>query len=1057
MSFNKLHQTNAKKSKQIRTGLYEPLSFFAFRAPLLPIEDYLALSTDSAAIDRNIHALIDRDPRIKRALMVGSPSLYRAWEKGDPVEQLDEKVRSKLLRFLIRMSSRPTPYGSFAGVAIGRWSEESDLALADELPKIRTRLDMDLVTKLALKMEPKVLRNLTLRTNPTVLFFAEQVYLAEKSPGLDEKDIDGAAIPATKEICAVLAAAQIPISYAKLLRSVCRVSIEDKDIAQQLIEELVEHTFLLTDMRPSMFDPNAAATLAAKLRDLPESKSEGETLATIVQSLNAFDCSANGDGQHLPDSHVDNIKSIIDTKSDVHFQTDMEVILSGKTLHKAVASETSKMVDLLWELNDAEFGHSHLTAYRQRFYDRYGEREVPLLELISNDAGLGLPDEREQPALYSADKNQRLCNELICSAICDKKLEVELTPSMVAQFAPDKRKPWAKLPLSLDMFVTLIAKSVQDIDEGNFLLAGIGPHNGAGRNLGRFADVIGSDVVSAMQEVCAAEKKLEPDKIFAELAYLPRNMRLANICIRPIARDYQIVMDSWTQSSNHELIALSDLVVGISDNFFYVRSPARKAKVIITAGHLLQPIGAPGLARFLTHLSQDGVLNIHGFSWGTAAQAPFLPRIRHGKFIISLAQWSIHKSADKQTEFDDRHIFDEWIDAWRRRWFVPRHVYLTQYDNRLLLDLQDQSQREELRIELLHKKKGETVFLQESFCQLDQLWAHGAAGHFVSELVVPLVRAREQELPQNSHAELSDDIGAAVKDDWINPSFLPQTVSTKQRLRAPGSEWLFVKLYGGNELEDELISSVLLKFASQAISNKLIKSWFFIRYGDPERHIRFRVRGNARTLNTVLYPKLCALGQRLIDSKHCSKFVIDTYDREIERYGGLESIELAERLFAIDSNFVANILKLEMKESLGHERKDLAVYTVDTLLRSLGLNEKDRIDWFKAYAEELRAESGPQYRKRKDPLLRLFSGRTGVITAPLQAVLDEWAHGIEAIGRQYEKINKTATLTRKLPAIYRDLVHMHCNRLLGTSPPQEREIFAMALRVRAALSAQEMS
>src|SRR4051794_11703765 len=123
-----------------RTGtepLYVPLDFVMVRAPLLPIEAYQALSAPQSTADSGTPpaasaAPLLRDPQVRRALGVGSASLLDALgreERGQLSKRDAARLQSKLLRYLIRMSTRPTPYGLFAGVALGTWGLQTNLTL----------------------------------------------------------------------------------------------------------------------------------------------------------------------------------------------------------------------------------------------------------------------------------------------------------------------------------------------------------------------------------------------------------------------------------------------------------------------------------------------------------------------------------------------------------------------------------------------------------------------------------------------------------------------------------------------------------------------------------------------------------------------------------------------------------------------------------------------------------------------------------------------------------------------------------------------------------------
>ena len=63
------------------------------------------------------------------------------------------------------------------------------------------------------------------------------------------------------------------------------------------------------------------------------------------------------------------------------------------------------------------------------------------------------------------------------------------------------------------------------------------------------------------------------------------------------------------------------------------------------------------------------------------------------------------------------------------------------------------------------------------------------------------------------------------------------------------------------------------------------------------------------------------------------KIQLDTYEREVERYGGAEGVALAERIFQADSETVLEILEMLEEGDAGvDERWRLALRGIDMLL-----------------------------------------------------------------------------------------------------------------------------
>jgi len=84
--------------------------------------------------------------------------------------------------------------------------------------------------------------------------------------------------------------------------------------------------------------------------------------------------------------------------------------------------------------------------------------------------------------------------------------------------------------------------------------------------------------------------------------------------------------------------------------------------------------------------------------------------------------------------------------------------------------------------------------------------------------------------------------------------------------------------------------------------------WFFIRYADPGWHLRLRVHGAPdRLLHETLPPAAPRHGTAAWRPASSGASKLDTYEREVERYGGEAGIGLAERVFHADSDAVLAI------------------------------------------------------------------------------------------------------------------------------------------------------
>src|SRR5947209_14135137 len=154
------------------------------------------------------------------------------------------------------------------------------------------------------------------------------------------------------------------------------------------------------------------------------------------------------------------------------------------------------------------------------------------------------------------------------------------------------------------------------------------------------------------------------------------------------------------------------------------------------------------------------------------------------------------------------------------------------------------------------------------------LCAHGPEGSFTHEVVVPFVRnvpVAQQEISRTPPAEKQ---APAIE------------VGSAQRSFLPGSEWLFAKIYGSPSHLDRFLLESIKPLVEDVLARGEADSWFFIRYGDPQWHVRLRFHGSPKILSAQVLPRLWEAVNAEVAQEKIVRMQFDTYEREIERYGG---------------------------------------------------------------------------------------------------------------------------------------------------------------------------
>lgn len=124
-------------------------NFYVVRTPLLPVNIVTQLHHITNASLAPVIKAIFRDEFLQEAIYIASPELYQELQKWLATGNENHKLAAALYRYLLRMSSRCTPYGLFAGCATGSLSDHTAIRLDDkQLHKKHCRLDMNYVAEL---------------------------------------------------------------------------------------------------------------------------------------------------------------------------------------------------------------------------------------------------------------------------------------------------------------------------------------------------------------------------------------------------------------------------------------------------------------------------------------------------------------------------------------------------------------------------------------------------------------------------------------------------------------------------------------------------------------------------------------------------------------------------------------------------------------------------------------------------------------------------------------------------------------------------------------------
>lgn len=184
-----------------------------------------------------------------------------------------------------------------------------------------------------------------------------------------------------------------------------------------------------------------------------------------------------------------------------------------------------------------------------------------------------------------------------------------------------------------------------------------------------------------------------------------------------------------------------------------------------------------------------------------------------------------------------------------------------------------------------------------------------------------------------------------------------------------GDRWLYYKIYAGPNTCDMLLINAIGPICKHLVASNLIAKWFFIRYSDPENHIRLRFLLNEQSKIGRIIESLFRIFNPYIETGYIFKIQTDTYKREIERYG-IDTIEHSETMFYYDSIMVAEILGILSDDKEEDILWLCSMKAIDKLLQDFNYSMKQKCDLLEQIASNFEKEFNVNYH-----LIKQLSGK----------------------------------------------------------------------------------
>lgn len=853
-----------------------------------------------------------QNEQLKEALFLASPAFSVEVEKWlEYKKESSPKMITSLLKYAIRMSTRSTPFGLFAGVSLGNLTakEKKVSLIRSNANKTVLKLNASILTGIIaqLSKDKRIYSKLYYRINPTLYLDGKyyKYYQKEKNGKKGQNILKRIRLtPVLDRVVQYFESNKRIARYQSLTDLLQRLGASTAH-ATLFVNNLISLGIICSELQPNVIGQGYLDSLIMTLEKADKEEYYLNPLLKIKTLLNSAQSVVN-----IQNTIVQLLQPLVpDLDMTNPLQGDLLIGMEDNMLSNTALNHLrDQFQDLLPLCSQAKL--TDFDRFRVAFSDKYGDRMIPMTTALDPDIGIGygrqegvynISDEilgevkniaSTREKRYGDHHYQDLVIEKFIESVKSHFTEIQLTSKDLDHIAKHRKHTANAVPPSFYAIGNLLRSSSQ---ENLFFNLGTIGGSSSGNLISRFAH-LDENLNSKLKESAEKEQQQLPNAILAEICHYPDD-NAGNIIYRPALRRASICLTP-TIDKEQEQIDVNDLYLFLKDNRLILWSKKFNKVVIprLTTAHNFEQ--GMNLYKFLADFQfQNNRLDLC-WNWGIMTEQPRLPRISYKNIILSRAQWRIQKLAKYPSE---PHTFVKNMQA---EFKIPAMIVISNGDNELLIDLDNPFCAEIL---LDHICKRETILIEYILNDYSSIASDKDGNIFANEIIIPI---------ETQHKTFTNELA-------------PQENNLK-RCFPLGSEWLYAKIYCGLHFADSLIKDIFPLIIAAIHQKEAMKKWFFIRYNDPAPHVRFRVEVSDPSQCSFVISTINTLLEQFVQDGQISTISFDTYSREIERYTPL-CMELSEELFYWQSETI--LMTIQQCTSI-NDRWRLAFENMESLFEA---------------------------------------------------------------------------------------------------------------------------
>ncbi|RNL68585.1 hypothetical protein ED312_23265 [Sinomicrobium pectinilyticum] len=740
-----------------KRNIYSDYNKYILRTPLLSLNFFKNLTSEETISDERIKNIL-KDPTIREAIFLASPPLYKQivrWENNQIKEEKKRnRLKTSILKYIFRMSTRPTPFGLFAGCAVGKFEDNTNIKLSNYKSNNRhTRLDMNYLVSLSqdLVQIQGIKEQLLFYPNTSLYSLGRQLRYVEYGYINGQRYHHIVAVKDSPYLSKILDRAK----GGALLKDLSNLLVDDEiteQEASEFIYELVDNQLLISELEPSVTGPEFIEQIKNILQKLEGTSELLDVIERTQTKLKALDKTLS----NPPQKYIEISKDLETLKTDFElkylFQTDM----FSKVEHNLLSASMVELIkDGLTFLNKITLPRENgfIDRFKAVFQERYEQKEVLLSKALDTELGVGYRQDQSSGEINplindlilperNGSNDTRITLSPIHKILFNKITQAFSKELYVVKLRDDDFKEfeenWRDLPDSL-----WIKGTVGIIDGKEMVKLSVAGGSSGAKLIGRFCH--GNDDINILaQEIIDKETLMNKDKILAEIVHLPES-RVGNILLRPSFRQFEIPYLAKSNLSNGNQISLNELYVSVNYNGKVLLRSKRLGKEIIpklTNAHSYWRKTLP-IYHFLGDMQNQKVRPVLEMTLGPLVnEYKFIPRFEYKNIILQEAMWHLDKEDVKHlyNVIDDNIKLKEKIGQFKETKNIPQYISLLDGDNELLINLHN---LDSVKVLLETVKNRNSFKIAEFLFMEDGIVKNEKGESFANEIIVPFYNSKK--------------------------------------------------------------------------------------------------------------------------------------------------------------------------------------------------------------------------------------------------------------------------------------------------------------------------